>query len=73
MTRRRSAVSVADRVREHRKRLRAQGLRPIQIWVPDVRSPAFVTQAHQQSVAVATSVQAADDQAFIDAISLDDE
>jgi hypothetical protein len=41
--------------------------------VPDVRSPAFVTQAHQQSVAVATSVQAADDQAFIDAISLDDE
>lgn len=73
MSRRRSAVSVADRVRQHRKRLRAQGLRPIQIWVPDVRSPEFVTQAHQQSVAVASSVQAADDQAFIDALSLDDE
>ncbi len=73
MSRRRSAVSVADRVREHRNRLRAQGLRPIQIWVPDVRSPEFVTQAHQQSVAVANSVQAADDQAFVDALSRDDE
>jgi len=29
------------KVREHRARLRDQGLRPIQIWVPDVRSPAF--------------------------------
>lgn len=27
------------KVREHRLRLRAQGMRPIQIWVPDVHSP----------------------------------
>lgn len=27
-----------DRVRAHRKRLRKQGLRPIQVWVPDLRS-----------------------------------
>lgn len=71
--RRRSAVSVVDRVREHRKRLRAQGLRPIQIWVPDVGSPEFVAQAHRQSVAVATSAHAQDDQAFIDAFSVDEE
>ncbi|MCW2631974.1 MAG: hypothetical protein JWR88_936, partial [Pseudonocardia sp.] len=25
-----------DRVAAHRARLRAQGLRPLQIWVPDV-------------------------------------
>jgi hypothetical protein len=73
MARRRTAVSGAQRVREHRQRLRAQGLRPIQIWVPDVRSPDFVAQAHEQSAAVAGSPQAADDQAFIDAISLDEE
>lgn len=72
MARRRTAVSVAERVREHRQRLRAQGLRPIQIWIPDVRSPEFAEQAHQQSVAVATSANAGDDQAFIDAISLDE-
>lgn len=66
-------MSGAERVREHRQRLRAQGLRPIQIWVPDVRSPDFVAQAHQQSAAVAASAHAAHDQAFIDAISLDEE
>ena len=73
MARRRTAVSVADRVRDHRKRLRAQGLRPIQIWVPDVRSPEFAEQAHHQSLAVATSPHAGKDQAFIDFISLDEE
>jgi len=58
-----------DKVRAHRERLRLLGLRPIQIWVPDVRSAAFVTEAHRQSVAVATSPHADEDQAFIDAIS----
>ena len=57
------------KVREHRERLRAQGLRPIQIWAPDVRSPAFRTEAHRQSVAIAASADALDDQAFIDAAS----
>ena len=32
-------TSSQKRVREHRARLRAQGLRPVQIWVPDVRAP----------------------------------
>ena len=57
------------KVRTHRERLRRQGLRPIQIWVPDVRRPAFRSKAHRQSLAVAQSLQAQDDQAFIDAVS----
>ena len=57
------------KVREHRDRLRAQGLRPIQIWVPDVRAPSFRSEAHRQSLAVATSAHAHEDQAFIDAVS----
>ncbi|PWR20582.1 antitoxin MazE family protein [Zavarzinia compransoris] len=60
---------VREKVREHRARLRAQGLRPIQIWVPDVRSPSFQEQARRQSQAVAASTHAHDDQAFIDAVS----
>ena len=64
---------VAKRVREHRRRLRAQGLRPVQIWVPDVRSPDFAREAHRQAAAVAASEEAQADQAFIDAVSLDDE
>ena len=63
---------LAQRVSEHRQRLRALGMRPIQIWVPDVRGPHFAEQAHEQSRAVAASSHANDDQAFIDAVSLDD-
>jgi len=58
-----------DKVRAHRIRLRDQGLRPVQIWVADVRSRAFARAAHRQSLAVAKSPHAEDDQAFVDAIS----
>jgi hypothetical protein len=57
------------KVGEHRARLRAQGLRPIQIWVPDVRAPSFKAEAHRQSLAVVASVHADEDQAFVDAVS----
>ena len=57
------------KVRDHRERLRRKGLRPIQIWVPDVRSASFRSEAHRQSLAVAVSQRAREDQAFIDAVS----
>jgi hypothetical protein len=59
----------SERVKKHRAALRAAGLRPIQLWVPDVRSRSFATQAHRQSLAVARSHDEPGDQAFIDAIS----
>ena len=62
-------ASTRERVRQHRERLRKLGLRPVQIWVPDVRAPEFAAQAHRQSVAIAASEMEADDQAFVDAIS----
>jgi hypothetical protein len=58
-----------DKVRAHRERLRTQGLRPIQIWVPDVRSPSFRAEAHRQSLLIAGSPHEEEDQAFVDAIS----
>lgn len=61
--------SSRDKVRAHRKRLRQQGLRPIQIWVPDMRSPLFVAEARRQSLAVARSAHAKEDQDFVDAVS----
>jgi hypothetical protein len=66
-------ATVRERVRSYRERLRKQGMRPIQLWVPDVRSPAFVKEAHRQSRAVASSRYAADDQTFIAAVSQDDD
>ena len=64
--------SVTRRVRIYRQRMRAQGMRPIQMWVADVRTPGFAEEAHRQSAAVAGSNHTADDQAFIDAVSLDE-
>lgn len=72
MARRQSSSPIAIRVRAHRERLREQGLRPIQIWVPDVRSARFAEQAHQQSLAIASSRHDADDQAFLDALANDE-
>ena len=69
MKTRSQSKSSRDKVRAHRARLRKAGLRPVQIWVPDVRSPEFAAEAHRQSLAVARSRHAADDQAFVDAIS----
>jgi hypothetical protein len=61
--------AVRIKVQRHRDSLREQGLRPIQIWVPDVDARSFRTAAHRQSVAVAASVHEAIDQAFVDAVS----
>ena len=63
------AQTVRQRVAAHRAGLRRQGLRPVQIWVPDVRAPGFAAEAHRQSALAATTPHAAEDQAFVDAIS----
>jgi hypothetical protein len=61
--------SSREKVREHRLRLRAQGLRPIQMWVPDTRAPAFRKEARRQMAALAAGAGEAADQAFVDAAS----
>ena len=60
---------IAKRVHKHRNALRASGLRPMQIWVPDVRSKTFATQARKQSLAICESTQEQDDLAFIESIA----
>lgn len=65
----RARNNVASRVQKHRQSLRAAGLRPIQIWVPDVRSKSFVVQARRQSLAIARSAQEQDDIAFIESMA----
>ncbi len=39
-------------MRTYRKRLRAAGLRPIQLWVRDARSPAFIAAFRRQALQV---------------------
>lgn len=46
-------VAVAKRVQKHRDELRAAGLRPIQLWVPDTRRRGFAAECRRQSKALA--------------------
>ncbi|MDW7748947.1 antitoxin MazE family protein [Halomonas sp.] len=41
------------RVKKHHAALRAAGLHPIQIWVPDTRQPGFAEEARRQCAVVA--------------------
>ena len=41
------------RQRDYRARLRSQGLRPIELWVPDTRSPQFAEECRRQSACIA--------------------
>lgn len=44
---------VSERVQKRRAALRAAGLRPVQIWVPDTRRPGFATECRRQAALVA--------------------
>jgi hypothetical protein len=61
-------VSTKIKVRKHREQLRREGLRPLQLWVPDVLSSPFRAAARKQSKAVAAGERAGD-LAFLAAIS----
>jgi len=47
------AYSVNERVKRRRDAMRAAGLRPVQIWVPDTRRPGFAEECRRQSLAAA--------------------
>jgi hypothetical protein len=44
--------NIAARVHKHRQALRAAGLRPIQIWVPDTRRRGFAAECRRQSLSL---------------------
>lgn len=50
--------------------MRARGYRPVQIWVPDVRTAAFAEEAQRQARLVARADEHTDDQDFTEAISV---
>jgi hypothetical protein len=48
-------LTPSEKMAAYRARMRAQGLRPVQIWVPDTRSPEFQKEARRQSLIIAGS------------------
>jgi hypothetical protein len=65
-------ITLSQRVRTHRDNLRAAGLRPIQIWVPDTRAPGFAEECARQSKLIAESASEKEDMDFIERITEDE-
>ncbi len=42
-------MEVNERMKKYRVRQRASGLRLVQLWVPDTRSPVFAAECRRQS------------------------
>ena len=59
--------SSASRVQRRRDKLRAAGLRPVQIWVPDVRRPGFAEECRRQSLQLRGDPQEAEILAWLEA------
>ena len=64
--------NVATRVQKHRNALRASGLRPIQIWVPDTRRRGFLGECRRQSLQLRQDAKEKDVLEWIENVS-DDE
>jgi antidote-toxin recognition MazE-like antitoxin len=64
--------STVERVRERRDKLRAAGLRPVQIWLPDTTAPGFADEAARQARLLAeweASPASRQEMAFWDALA----
>jgi len=60
----------AQRVQRRRDKLRAAGLRPVQIWVPDTRAAGFAEECARQARLIReseTSESRAEDEAWFKA------
>lgn len=61
--------SVTERVKKHREALRASGLRPIQIWVPDTRKRGFKDECKRQSALLSNDKQEAEVLDWLDSVA----
>lgn len=62
--------AAARKMQAYRERLRAQGLKPVQVWVPDVNAPRFKRELRRQ-VAGLNALDEAAALAFIEAVAED--
>lgn len=58
--------AIATRVQKHRANLRSKGLKPVQIWVPDVNSKEFAHECQRQALLVKNAVNEQEINSFIE-------
>ena len=62
--------TAAHKMRDYRVRLREQGLKPVQIWVPDIHAPGFRAEIRRQ-IRRLDPADEADAIAFVEAVAED--
>ena len=65
-------ATVAKRVEKHRTNLRNKGMRPIQIWVPDIKKPGFTEECKRQSALVKNDPQEKEILEFLEEVACHD-
>ncbi len=59
-------LNSAQKMRQYRARLKASGLRPIQLWLPDIRSQKIIDEVRKQSIRVSSDSQ--DSRIFVESV-----
>jgi hypothetical protein len=59
-------TTAKERVTKYREKMIRAGMRPIQIWVPDTRKPAFAEECHRQSMMLVNDDKEREILTFID-------
>ncbi len=59
----------SEKMQDYRARLRANGLRPVQIWVPDTHAKNFAEEARRQSILVSSRASENDALDFIKTVA----
>jgi Protein of unknown function (DUF3018) len=65
------AESARRKMADHRRRLRARGLRPVQVWVADLRDPTVRARLAADAAVVRGHASTAEGHAFADAALAD--
>ena len=65
------AEAAARKMAEYRRRLRARGLRPVQVWMLDLRDQAIRARLASEARAVRDHTSTAEGHAFVDAALAD--
>ncbi len=62
-------MKVNERMKKYRVRQRASGLRLVQLWVPDTRSPVFAAECRRQSALLQSDPAESETLEFIDEVA----
>jgi hypothetical protein len=62
-------TSINQRVQKHREGLRAAGMRPVQIWVPDTRRADFALECKRQSLLLRNDGHEVEVQNWLEAVA----